>query len=146
MKTLPVVWKCLVSKGEACPRCGSTQKNVADAVAQLESALQPLGIRLVLETRAIDAATFRADPAQSNHIRIGGRPMEEWLGARAGSSPCCEVCGDLPCRTTEVDGRSYEAIPQELIVKAAVIAASRMIGPETAAPAAPCCTKSCGCG
>ena len=144
MKTLPVVWKRLVSAGETCPRCGSTQKNVVDAVAQLESALQPLGIRPVLETRAIDAATFRVDPAQSNRIWIGGRPMEEWLGARAGSSPCCEVCGDLPCRTMEVDGRSYEAIPQQLIVKAAVIAASRMIGAETAAPAAPCCTKSCG--
>lgn len=144
MKTLPIVWKRLVSESGTCPRCGSTRKNVADAVAQLESALQPLGIRPVLETRAIDAATFRADTAQSNRIWIGGRPMEDWLGARAGSSPCCEVCGDLPCRTMEVDGRSHEAISQELIVKAAVIAASRMIGAETATPAAPCCTKSCG--
>ena len=144
MKTLPIVWKRLVSESGTCPRCGSTRKNVADAVAQLESALQPVGIRPVLEPRAIDAATFRADTAQSNRIWIGGRPMEDWLGARAGSSPCCEVCGDLPCRTIEVDGRSHEAISQELIVKAAVIAASRMIGAETATPAAPCCTKSCG--
>ncbi len=144
MKTLEILWKRLVSEGETCPRCGSTQKSVTDAVAQLESALQPLGIRPVLETRIIDAATFRADPAQSNRIWIGGRPMEEWLGARAGSSPCCEVCGDLPCRTMEVDGHSYEAIPQDLIVKAAVIAASRMIGPESAAASAPCCTKGCG--
>ena len=146
MKTLDILWTRLVSEGETCPRCGSTQQNVSAAVAQLESVLQPLGIRPVLETRIIDAATFRADPAQSNRIWIGGRPMEEWLGARAGSRPCCEVCGDLPCRTMEVDGRSYEAIPQELIVKAAVIAASQMIGPETAAAAAPSCAKGCGCG
>ena len=144
MKTLPIVWKRLVSEGATCPRCDSTQKSVTDAVEQLESALQPLGIRPVLDTRIIAAATFHADRAQSNRIWIGGRPMEEWLGARAGSSPCCEVCGDLPCRTMEVDGHSYEAIPQDLIVKAAVIAASRMIGPESAAASAPCCTKGCG--
>ena len=146
MKTLDILWKRLVSEGETCPRCGSTQKNMTGAIAQLESALQPLGIRSVLETRTIGAATFRADPAQSNRIGIGGRPMEEWLGARAGSSPCCEVCGDLPRRTMEVDGRSYEAIPQELIVKAAVIAASRMIGRKPAAAPAPCCTNGRGCG
>ena len=48
--------------------------------------------------------------------------MEEWLGARAGDSPCCEVCGDRPCRTMEVDGQTYEAIPEDLIVKAAILA------------------------
>ena len=103
------------------------------------------GIQPVLESRVIDDAVFRADPAESNRIWIGGRPMEEWLGARAGASPCCQVCGELPCRTMEVDGRTYEAIPQELIVKAAVIAASHMIGRESAASSSPCCSKGCGC-
>ena len=144
MKPLPILWKRLVNEGETCPRCGSTQRNLASAVAKLELALRPLGIEPVLETQAIGDAGFRAAAAESNRIWIGGKPMEEWIGARAGSSPCCEVCGDLPCRTIEVDGRSHEAISQELIVKAAVIAASRMIGAETATPAAPCCTKSCG--
>ncbi len=145
MKPLPILWKRLVDKGETCPRCGSTQQNVASAVAKLASALRPLGIEPTLETQAIDDATFRATPAESNRIWIAGKPIEEWLGARAGSSPCCEVCGDLPCRTMELDGQTYEAIPEDLIVKAGIVAASRLVGPEVSAPASSCCSTGCGC-
>ncbi|MEN9761020.1 MAG: hypothetical protein RI906_846 [Pseudomonadota bacterium] len=141
MKPLPIVWMRLVDKGETCPRCGSTERNVATAVAKLESALQPLGVYPVLDTRTIDDATFRAAPAESNRIWIGGKPMEEWLGARAGNSPCCEVCGDLPCRTMELDGQTYEVIPEDLIVKAAMIAASELIAPSANTPSS--CSTSC---
>ena len=145
MKTLPIVWKRLVSEGATCPRCASTEHNVAAAVAQLELALRPLGIQPVLQTQALDAAAFRAAPTESNRIWIDGRPMEEWLDARAGSSACCEVCGDLPCRTMEVDGQRYEAIPQDLIVKASLIAASRRVVDQTSADASPCGSTQCGC-
>lgn len=145
MKPLPILWKRLVDKGETCPRCGSTERNVAAAVAKLESALQPVGIYPVLETRAIDDATFRAAPAESNRIWIGGKPMEEWLGAQAGNSPCCEVCGDLPCRTMELHGQTYEAIPEDLIVKAAMVAASELIAPGATTSASSSCSTSCGC-
>jgi hypothetical protein len=134
MKPLPILWKRLVDKGETCPRCGSTDRNVAAAVAKLESALQPLGIY---------DATFRAAPAESNRIWIGGKSMEEWLGAQAGNSPCCEVCGDLPCRTMEFHGQTYEAIPEDLIVKAAMMAASQLIS--TGATTSSSCSTSCGC-
>lgn len=59
--------------------------------------------------------------------------MEDWLGARPGSSPCCEVRGDLPCRTVEVDGATYETIPEELIVRVVVVATAKMIGSKTSA-------------
>ncbi len=145
MKPLPIVWKRLVNEGETCPRCGSTQQSVTAAVTKLATVLGPLGIQPVLETQAIDDAAFRAAPAESNRIWIGGRPMEEWLGARAGNSPCCEVCGDLPCRTMEVEGRTYEAIPEDLIVKAAIIAAARLIGSDASAAPSACCSTGCGC-
>ena len=145
MKPLSIVWKRLVTEGQTCPRCGSTQHNVSAAVARLESVLGPLGIQPVLHTEAIDAAAFRAAPAESNRIWIDGQPMEAWLGASAGNSPCCEVCGDLPCRTMQLDGHTYEAIPEELIVKAAMIAAARRIGPQASAPASSCCATACGC-
>ena len=144
MKPLPILWKRLVDIGETCPRCGLTERNVRAAVDKLESALQPLGIYPVLETRAIDDATFREAPAESNRIWIGGKPMEEWLGAQAGDSPCCEVCGDLPCRTMELHGQTYEAIPEDLIVKAAMIAASQLIAPGAAISASSSCSTS-GC-
>ncbi len=144
MKALPILWKRLVDIGETCPRCSLTERNVRAAVDKLESAMQPLGIYPVLETRAIDDATFREAPAESNRIWIGGKPMEEWLGAQAGDSPCCEVCGDLPCRTMELHGQTYEAIPEDLIVKAAMIAASQLIAPGAATSASSSCSTS-GC-
>ena len=146
MKPLPITWKRLVKRGQTCQRCGSTQQNVVSAVGKLEAALQPLGIKPVLETLTIDDASFRADPSESNRIWIAGKPMEEWLGARVGKSRCCTVCGDLPCRTVEVDGSTFEAIPEDLIVKATMIAASAMIGP-AASPASnsSCCSTNCSC-
>lgn len=132
MKPLPLVWKRLVNEGATCPRCGSTQQNVISAVAKLKTALHPLGIEPVLETQVMDDAAFRANPSESNRIWIDGEPMEDWLGARPGSSPCCEVCGDLPCRTVEVDGITFDAIPEELIVRAAIVAASKLIAAEDA--------------
>lgn len=148
MKTLTILWKRLVSEGTTCPRCSTTQQNLTAALATLEAALRPLGIRPVLETQAMDTAAFRAAPAESNRIWIGGQPMEMWLGARASDSPCCEVCGDLPCRTVEIDGRVHEVIPADLIVKAGLLAAARLVGPGMAATAGPCCSTggSCGCG
>ena len=145
MKRLAIAWKRLVNEDETCPRCASTQHNLSAALAKLELVLRPLGIQPALQTQAIDDATFRAAPAESNRIWIDGKPMEEWLGARAASSPCCEVCGDLPCRTMEIDGQTYDAIPGDLIVKAGLMAASRLLDAETSAPASPCCSTGCGC-
>jgi len=124
---LPIVWKRLVSEGATCPRCSSTQQNITSAVAKLQVALHPLGIEPVLDVQTLDDADFRANPTESNRIWIGGKPIEDWLGAHPGSSPCCEVCGDLPCRTMEVDGTTYEAIPEDLIVRACVVAAANMM-------------------
>jgi Domain of unknown function (DUF2703) len=123
MKTLPITWKRLVKAGQTCPRCGSTERNLLSAIATLKVALRPLGIEPVLETVAIDEAGFRDDPSESNRIWIAGKPMEQWLGAGVGHSECCSACGDLPCRTVEVDGHRFEAIPDDLIVRAAVAAA-----------------------
>lgn len=144
MRELPILWQRLVTQGATCPRCGSTLRALEAAVARLEPALRVLGLRPVLETRVIDEAAFRPAPEESNRIWIGGRPMEEWLGARAGHSRCCEACGDLPCRTLEVEGQSYEAVPAELIVKAALIAAAQQIGPGAGGATPPCCASACG--
>ena len=145
MKTLPIVWKRLVADGRTCPRCASTQEAVLGAMAKLQAALQPLGIRPTLDMQALDDPDFRADPSESNRLWIAGRPLEEWLGGCVGTSPCCTVCGDLSCRTVQVGGRVYEAIPEELIVRAALRAASAMTGVEAAAARASpaCCTSRC---
>ena len=144
MKMLPIVWQRLVKAGATCERCGSTHQQILGALARLEPALQALGIQPVLQTVMLDESTFKADPSASNRIWIAGKPMEDWLGASAGSSPCCSVCGDLPCRTLEVDGQSFEAVPQDLVVKAAMIATAGMIDSSRPdAGVAPCCASAC---
>jgi hypothetical protein len=125
MKALPIRWQRLVGPdGTTCDRCGGTYDQMNGAMEKLRLALAPLGLEPVLETLALDDATFKADPSQSNRIWIAGRPMEDWLEAGVGSSPCCSVCGDSPCRTVRVGGVTYETIPEDLILKAALRAAS----------------------
>ena len=127
MKQLPILWQRLVVGGETCDRCGATGGEVRDAVSRLRDVLRPLGIEPVLEIREIDDATFRADPSLSNRIWVNGTPMEEWLDARVGSSRCCSVCGDEECRTVEVDGTTFETIPERVLVRAALIAAAQLL-------------------
>lgn len=126
MKTLPILWQRLVSGGETCSRCAGTGDEVERACQQLREQLGPLGIEPVLETREIDDAAFQANPSESNRVWIAGKPMEEWVNATVGSSPCCSVCGDNECRTVDVGGTRYEVVPVELLVKAGLIAALTM--------------------
>ena len=126
---LPIIWQRLVSAdGKTCQRCDATYQHMRSAIAKLKDALKPLNIEPTIELREIDDRSFRNNPAQSNRIWIAGKPLEEWLNASVGSSPCCSVCGDAPCRTLEVEGSVFEDIPEAMIVKAALIAAAQSIG------------------
>lgn len=128
MKDLTITWQRLIdATGSTCPRCAGTQQEVQRAVERLRAALEPLGVRPVLETREIDTDAFLQQPDQSNRIWIGGHPLEDWLGARSGSSPCCDACGDEECRTLEINGTRHEVVPEALLVRAGLIAASQLL-------------------
>lgn len=130
MKSLPILWQRLVSQqGTTCPRCHGTGEEVQRAVQKLKLVLEPMGVTPELEVKEIDEASFFQDTLQSNQILIAGQPMEHWLGGQTGSSRCCNECGDNDCRTVEVGGQIYEVIPEELLVRAGVIAATRMLDP-----------------
>lgn len=146
MKPMPIVWKRLVKNGETCTRCGETYRELEGAVAKLGTALRPLGIEPVLETQEIDEDAFKATPSESNRVWIAGKSAEDWLGADVGMSRCCSVCGDSDCRTLEVGGRTYETIPEELFIKAGLMAASQMMASASSPDrsAAPCCSGSSG--
>ena len=149
MKPLRFVWQRLVSNaGQTCERCGATYDGLQRAIAKLKDVLRPLGLEPTLETKEIAEGSFKADPSLSNRIWIADRPLEEWLAARVGASRCCSVCGDSECRTVEVGGTVFEAIPEELILKAALVAAAEMLAP-TSQPLSrqrehtfPCCEGS----
>jgi hypothetical protein len=159
VKSLQIRWQRLVdASNQTCGRCGATGAAVERAVELLKRALRELEIEVALKTEALDPATFAKDPLESNRIWIGGLPLEWWLSATSGKSQCCDACGDADCRTVTVDGRTYEATPAELIVKAGLLAAARLLGTDPpegrsdpgAAPAQgpgrvlP--TSQCGCG
>ena len=134
MKPLPIVWQRLVNtEGRTCPRCHGTGDEMLGALARLRAALAPLGVEPQLETVELNEAVFLTRPSESNRIWIAGKPLEEWLGGQTGSSRCCNECGDKDCRTVEVAGQTYEVIPEELIVRAGVIAASQMLNPKLGA-------------
>lgn len=132
MKSLPIIWQRLVSSGgKTCDRCNATYQEIQRAVSNLTKALRPLGIEPTLETREIDEESFKANPSDSNRIWIAGKPMEEWLGARVGSSRCCSVCGESDCRTVELGGTTFETIPEKVLIKAALVASSELLDPAT---------------
>ena len=134
MKPLPIVWQRLVhTEGRTCPRCHGTGDEMLGALDRLRAALAPLGVEPQLETVELNEAVFLTRPSESNRIWIAGKPLEEWLGGQTGSSRCCNECGDKDCRTVEVAGQTYEVIPEELIVRAGVIAASQMLNPKLGA-------------
>ena len=150
MKPLPIIWQRLVnSEGQTCNRCGTTHEALQGAVAKLTDVLAPLGLEPMLETREIQRESFKADPSASNKIWIAGRPLEDWLGAGVGSSRCCSVCGESECRTLEVGGAVFEAIPEDLIVRAALVAAAQLLGSASQAAGqkeAAACQPSCCTG
>ncbi len=131
MKTLKIKWQRLVSDGQTCPRCGSTEKELEKAISALGQSLAPLGIEIVLEKEELSVAEFKKDYFQSNRIWINSRLLEEWIGAEVGQSSCCDICGNAECRTMEIGGQTYETIPANLIIKAGLLAASRSLGVET---------------
>ena len=127
MKTLVIEWQRLLDEHmKTCPRCGSTEQEVENAVASLNQELKPFEINVSLVKKGIDPESFKKDVLQSNKILIAGKTLEEWLGAGTGQSPCCKVCGDAECRTVEYAEQAYETIPAGLIVKAGLRAASQV--------------------
>lgn len=145
MQELTIKWQRLINGiGATCPRCSGTGDEVRRAVAALGPLLQPLGIKAVLEEEAINEADFQRDPQRSNQILIAGQPIERWLSGQTGQSRCCDECGDNDCRTLELEGQSYDVIPEALILRASLVAAAELIRSGTAVDARGCC-GDCGC-
>lgn len=122
-KTITIVWQRLISEGVTCPRCGSTEENLEQAVLELQEKLKVHNVEVILEKKKLTLQEFKTDSIQSNSILFDGISLEKLISARTGQSKCCDVCGDSECRTIETEGDLYEIIPRELIVKAGLIVA-----------------------
>jgi hypothetical protein len=137
-KTLVIRWQRLVDdKGETCDRCGNTEHAIEEAHRLLTASLKPLGMQVQVVKAPLTDEQFKLDPNESNRIWIGDSSLEKILDAKTGDSPCCGSCGDSNCRTMIVEGRTYEAIPPELIVRAGLRVAADLLQPVE--PAKSCC-------
>lgn len=125
-KILRITWQRLVTDGNTCPRCGSTEDELEKAVGQLKGKLASSGVDVILKKTELSLAEFKKDPVSSNRIQINGRLLEDIIGAGTGQSQCCDACGDEECRTVEIKGESYETIPAEIIVRAGLIVAAEL--------------------
>lgn len=123
-KKIRIEWSRLIEDKGTCPRCGSTEEEIEKAVNKLTK----LGYKINLIKHEITLKDFKKDPGRSNEIRINGKPMEFWVSARTASSSCCGVCGDSECRTVEVNDKSYETIPSELIIEASINSMAKIKG------------------
>lgn len=142
MKTLHITWQRLVDdRGETCDRCGSTEAAVGEATRKLQRSFKEFGIDVCLEKKELSSSAFQKEPLESNRIWVAGKPLEKWLAATSGQSRCCSSCGDSDCRTLTVDGKTYEAVPAELIIRAGLLAGAELLH---SSPTESCCpsTKS----
>lgn len=138
---LSIKWQRLVEDNETCDRCSSTEDELEDAVEKLEESLSALGVGVDLEKEELTKGEFKENPLESNLILINDKPLEDWLDGDVGESECCDVCGDEDCRTVTINGKEYEAVPSNLIVKAGLTAASNTLDTGSS-----CCSdSSSGC-
>jgi len=124
-KILVISWQRLISEGNTCPRCGSTEDELDKAVLQLKEKLNPLGFEVALKKTELTFEEFKKDSIKSNRILFNGRLLEDIIGAKTGQSQCCDVCGDKKCRTVEIKGKSHEIITADIIVEAGLLAISK---------------------
>ncbi len=118
MKTLKIKWKRLVLEGQTCSRCGSTEEELEKAVSALRRLLSHQRVEVILEKDELSIEEFQKDPLHSNKIWINDVPLEDLIEGKVGKSSCCDICDPFECRTIEIEGKTYEVIPAELIIKA----------------------------
>ena len=128
MKILTIQWQRLVDDNDqTCPRCRETEKTVKVASEKLKRVLSELDISVELAEKKLDFPMFNKDPLQSNCIWIGGKLLEDWIGGKTGKSKCCDTCGDSDCRTITIEENTFESIPENLIIKAGLLAAAEIL-------------------
>ncbi|MBU1228779.1 MAG: DUF2703 domain-containing protein [Proteobacteria bacterium] len=125
-KKLDILWQRVTVGAETCERCGDTGASVRRAADALRRELAPLDIEVVLTEKVLPPFAV----AESNRVFFNGAALEELVGAEVGMNrcqSCCELLGrQTDCRTLMVDGREFEALPEEMIKNAGRLAAQRL--------------------
>lgn len=120
MKNIVIEWKHFDKEGKTCTRCSATGTNLAAAINEIRSELDPNEIAIGFRETKLPESRM----GESNEIWIDGVLLEKLLPeAQAGMNECSS-CGDLIgnnnccCRTISQKENTFEEIPVALIREA----------------------------
>ena len=118
MKELKIEWKHYDKEGETCTRCNRTGDNIKTALSVISKDDSYKNIKIDYKETILEANKM----PDSNTILINGQKLEDILNARASENYChscsCLAGSGTNCRTIELNDKSYEDIPKELILEA----------------------------
>ena len=121
-KELVIEWKHIGKDIEhTCERCEETGMALNAVLAEISMLLEMEGVSV----RIIETILENDTVAESNSLLFNGVPIEELLeGIEVTTTPCgscsCITCdAETECRALRYNGEEYEAIPPELIGRAA---------------------------
>jgi len=118
MKELKIEWKHYGKEGETCARCNRTGDNIKTALSVISKDDSYKNIKIDYKETILEANKM----PDSNTILINGQKLEDILNARASENYChscsCLAGSGTNCRTIELNDKSYEDIPKELILEA----------------------------
>lgn len=119
MKNLTIEWRHYDKAGATCDRCATTGATVKSIISRLSGELAQKGISVSFTETLLPEELM----AQSNLLLFNGVPLEKILDNAAADENSCASCScltgaDTSCRTVKYEGTAYEAIPEELVLKA----------------------------
>lgn len=112
-----------------CERCGATDKVLNDALSELKPELKAAKVIINKIKIKNDEQARKYDFVRSPTIRINGVDIEKILTGKLNiknnyCESCVSICGDscsestgggTQCRVVEYKGKTYEAVPKEMI-------------------------------
>lgn len=120
MKTITIEWKRLDRGGRTRTRCGDTGRSPRSAVRDRRRRCPPCGVTI----KCIETRLRTRQLKESRTVLLNGTPLETALGDAKVRANNCGSCSTLageapPCRAVQRRGKTYEALPEERIWKAA---------------------------
>ena len=119
MKKIEIEWKHLDKDGSTCIRCADTGKELEKVIGELKRECRGRGMDIFFKETGLSEKEID----ESNAVLINGEKIEHILPQASASSNCCGSCCEFTgrktyCRTIELNGETYEAIPGSLIREA----------------------------
>jgi len=118
MKKILVEWFYYDKNGSTCFRCGDGYETVKSVIDRIK--------RLLVKDIEIELKEIPLDESNivlSNTVKINGRNIMDILGEQRSEMSSCPSCSELTgketvCNTFTYKGKTYDALPEIMLVEA----------------------------